>query len=341
MKKRKSTFLLTLFLLNCLYGCNSDKDSEIHEVKDVTSPTYSTEALYETTTPTEVIIIESEPEHDETETTYETEMTEPVVQESEMTEPVVQEEPQKSKIELTIDEIAFLTIGGKYGYGDERRENITNLGYDYSIISKRVDELLAGASYYIPDRNTYYFNFGYVNEKVDVYDADGNREGSLSAFQKFLISDEHVDGMTLVYFKDQTFYLKDKHIHRIGDSHLEMDISEQKVYFYLEGNLILEADIISGDPNKGTILGTNLGFTEVLRISYNVTFEGGKQSDIFILFNWDGEGFHDAGWREDWEFDDKDRYLTHGSNGCCNMRDNDVNVIEENTYMGMHVLIHK
>ena len=62
---------------------------------------------------------------------------------------------------------------------------------------------------------------------------------------------------------------------------------------------------------------------------------------MFILFNWDGEGFHDAGWREDWEFDDNTRYLTHGSNGCTNMRYEDVEVIEENSYLGMHVLVHK
>ena len=147
--------------------------------------------------------------------------------------------------------------------------------------------------------------------------------------------------MTLVYFKDQTFYLKDKHINRIADSHIELDISDQKVYFYLDGVLILEADVITGNPNKGTTPGTNLGITKVLRFSYNVTFDGGKESEIFILFNWDGEGFHDANWREDWEYEDKERYLVAGSNGCCNMKEEDVIVIEQNTYIGMPVLIHK
>ena len=109
---------------------------------------------------------------------------------------------------------------------------------------------------------------------------------------------------------------------------------------YINGELILEANVVTGHPEKGSTLGTNLGRTEVYSKSYNVTFDGGKQSDMFILFNWDGEGFHDAGWREDWEFDDNTRYLTHGSNGCTNMRYKDVEIIEENSYLGMHVLTH-
>lgn len=334
MNKRTFFIALYLFLTSCLMGCEKDENEIIQEVINVTPPLSSSDEINETTFPTEIVYIENE----YTTIPTEVEVIEPT-EEIEIIEPT--EAIEKNEIELTLDEIAFLTIGGKYGYGDTRRENITNLGYDYSVVSKRVDELLAGASYTIPDRNTYYFNFGYVNKKVDVYDEFGNREGSLSAYQKFLLSDQCVDGMTLVYFKDQTFYLKDSDIKRIGDSHIEIDISEQKVYFYLNGDLILEADVITGHPDKGTNLGTNLGITEVLRISYNVTFEGGKESDIFILFNWDGEGFHDASWREDWEFQNKERYLSAGSNGCCNMKEEDVAIIEQNTYLGMPVLIHK
>ena len=339
MNKRNNAFILALymFLSSCLTGCKNNNSEEIYEVENITVPTYIEETLDEIPSTTEFVIIEPE------ETTIPTEIIEPeeTTIPSEIVEPTYEEEFVKKEIVLTLDEIAFLTIGGKYGYGETRRQNIINLGYDYDVISKRVDELLAGASYSIPDRNTYNFNFGYVKDKVDVYDINGNREGSLSAYQKFLISDQHIDGMTLVYFKDQTFYLKDKHINRIADSHIELDISDQKVYFYLDGVLILEADVITGNPNKGTTPGTNLGITEVLRFSYNVTFDGGKESEIFILFNWDGEGFHDAGWRIDSEFDDKERYLNHGSNGCCNMKDEDVTILEENTYMGMPVLIHK
>ena len=346
MNKRKNTFLLALylFLSSCLIGCKKRPDEEIHEVIDIIPPAFIGDASEETKNDVEIIIMESEPTIEPITETTEViiEETEPIIEETtEVVEEEIDFEDDKKEIELSLDEVAFLTIGGKYGYGDERRKNITDLGYDYDVVSRRVTELMNGSSYSIPDRNTYYYNFGYVNKKVDVYDEFGNREGSLSAYQKFIISDQVVDDMTLVYFKDQVFYLKNDHIKRIGDSHLEIDISEQKVYFYMDGELINSFDVVTGHPDKGTTLGTNLGITEILRISYNVTFDGGKQSKVFILFNWDGEGFHDANWRESWEFDDKKRYLTHGSNGCCNMKEDDAFFIEENAYLGMSVLIHK
>lgn len=336
MNKQKRSFLLAfyLFLTSCLTGCSENKNDTTIEAENVTpSTSYYQESDY-TTSPTEIVIIGDETSNEivqeiETEPTEVIEITEP-------TEEII----QKKEIILSLDEVAFLTIGGKYGYGDVRRDTLTNLGYDYDVISKRVTELLNGDSYSIPDRNTYNYNFGYVKNKVDVYDSYGNREGSLSAYQKFIITDNKVEDMTLVLFRNQTFYLKNNDINKIADSHLEIDISEQKVYFYLDGELVLEANVVTGHPDKGTTHGTNLGITEVLRISYNVTFDGGKMSKVFILFNWDGEGFHDASWREEWEFNDNTRYLSAGSNGCCNMKEDDVFFIEENTYMGMPVLIH-
>jgi hypothetical protein len=164
--------------------------------------------------------------------------------------------------------------------------------------------------------------------------------GTLTQYQKVLILDEYNE-YYFVSFYDQTFYVKKDEIRKIADSHLELDISEQKVYMYIDGELILEADTITGHPNKGTTHGTNLGISQVYSKSYDVTFEGGKQSKYFILFNWDGEGFHDANWREDWEYEDKERYIIAGSNGCSNMKEEDVVVIEQNCYIGMPVLIHK
>ena len=286
--------------------------------------------------PIETII--TEPEQTETEPIIE-ETTIEEIPETTHAEETIPKETEKEL--LTLDEIALEVIGGKWGSGDTRRNALKEAGYNYEEVAQRVNEIIAGSPYEIPDRNTFNLNFAYVPKKVDVYDEFGNVEGSLSQYQKVLLTDIKVDGMTLVHFKDQTFYLKDNEYKLLSDSHIEIDISEQKVYMYINGELILEANVVTGHPDKGSTHGTNLGRTEVYAKSYNVTFDGGKRSDMFILFNWDGEGFHDAGWREDWEFDDNTRYLTHGSNGCTNMRYEDVEIIEENSYLGMHVLVHK
>lgn len=43
----------------------------------------------------------------------------------------------------SIDELAQEVIAGKWGNGQERKDRLTNAGYDYNTVQKRVNELLA------------------------------------------------------------------------------------------------------------------------------------------------------------------------------------------------------
>ena len=42
----------------------------------------------------------------------------------------------------TIDELAREVISGKWGNGEERKRRLTNAGYDYYVIQRRVNQLL-------------------------------------------------------------------------------------------------------------------------------------------------------------------------------------------------------
>ena len=42
----------------------------------------------------------------------------------------------------TIDQLAREVISGKWGNGEERKRRLTNAGYDYYVIQKRVNELI-------------------------------------------------------------------------------------------------------------------------------------------------------------------------------------------------------
>ena len=336
MNRKTKSFLLALyfFLSSSCYGCSKSNDIDIEEVVSTSEVsneellnTIGTEPIIETieTLPIEHTVIETEPIVE----------TEPIFE----TEPVIETEPAITPSK-TLDEIALEVIGNKYGYGDSRINGVISQGFDYYEVEKRVYEILAGAPYSVPDRNTYYFNFAYTFKQIPVYDSNGNVEGNLSEYQKVLIINE-TEECYFVAFNDQTFYVKKENVKFLADSFIELDISEQKLYMFIDGVLFFEADVITGHPNKGATLGTNLGVTQVYAKSYDVSFEGGKKSKYFILFNWDTEGFHDANWREDWEFEDKTRYIFAGSNGCCNMKLEDVMIIDEYSYIGMPVLCHK
>ena len=42
----------------------------------------------------------------------------------------------------TIDELAREVIAGKWGNGEERKQKLTSVGYDYAAVQKRVNELM-------------------------------------------------------------------------------------------------------------------------------------------------------------------------------------------------------
>lgn len=54
----------------------------------------------------------------------------------------VEEKPVEEKPKKSIDEIAREVINGNWGNGSERKRRLTQAGYDYSLVQKRVNELL-------------------------------------------------------------------------------------------------------------------------------------------------------------------------------------------------------
>ena len=51
-------------------------------------------------------------------------------------------ETPKTSSTKSVDEIAKEVIQGKWGNGEERKKKLTAAGYDYSVIQKKVNEIL-------------------------------------------------------------------------------------------------------------------------------------------------------------------------------------------------------
>lgn len=54
--------------------------------------------------------------------------------------------PQSAPSKKSVDELAREVIAGKWGNGSDRRIRLTQAGYDYDAVQKRVNEILTGAS---------------------------------------------------------------------------------------------------------------------------------------------------------------------------------------------------
>lgn len=102
----------------------------------------------------------------------------------------------------------------------------------------------------------------------------------------------------------------------IGDSYIEIDISSQHLWLYVDGILKLESDFVSGNESKGH--GTPSGIFGLTYKTKNATLKGpGYATPVsyWMPFNRD-IGLHDATWRN--SFGGK-IYKTSGSHGCINL----------------------
>lgn len=101
----------------------------------------------------------------------------------------------------------------------------------------------------------------------------------------------------------------------IGNTYIEVDMTEQMMYYYEEGRLVLETPVVTG--NTGRRMGTPVGVNYVYGKQKNRILRGpGYASHVNFWMPVKGNiGIHDASWRSDFG---GEIYKTGGSHGCIN-----------------------
>lgn len=144
------------------------------------------------------------------------------------------------------------------------------------------------------------------------------------------------DSWDYVSYGDKKGYVSKKYTKELGDTFVEVDISKQNLYLYVDDELYLTADVVTGRKNK---YDTRLGCNPIYAKQTDRYLKGDDYNvhvDFWLPFD-KGQGLHDASWRK--TFDDDD-YL-NGSHGCVNMKYADAKTVYENVSVGTKVLVHK
>lgn len=102
----------------------------------------------------------------------------------------------------------------------------------------------------------------------------------------------------------------------IGDSYVEINLTDQHLYLYIDGELILETDFVSGDVANGN--STPAGVFGLTYKTRNAVLRGPDyETPVSYWMPFNGNiGMHDATWRRSFG---GDIYLTNGSHGCINL----------------------
>lgn len=105
----------------------------------------------------------------------------------------------------------------------------------------------------------------------------------------------------------------------IGNTYVEVDLQNQHMYFYKNGDLVLDTDIVSGKPTTLTPPGVNyLWKKERNSILRGTNDDGSKYAepvDYWMPIDWTGVGIHDSDWQPAYG---GELWKTAGSHGCIN-----------------------
>ena len=131
----------------------------------------------------------------------------------------------------------------------------------------------------------------------------------------------------------------------VGHTFIQVNLTEQYMWYVLEGQIVLESPIVTGRPD---INSTPSGVFEVLWTESPTTLRGPMDNETrmyewetpisyWMAITWCGIGFHDATWQP---YFGGERFTYSGSRGCIEMP---LNIMSELFYMaseGTPVVIH-
>jgi len=129
----------------------------------------------------------------------------------------------------------------------------------------------------------------------------------------------------------------------LGDTYFDVDVTEQKVRLYIDGETVFTSDCVTGCRANGTL--TNIGTFKILNKLRNVVLRGdnadGSEYESPVSYwmgiNWSGEGFHDATWRRSFG---GNIWIYNGSHGCINMPLSRMPELYDLAEIGMPVVVH-
>ena len=123
----------------------------------------------------------------------------------------------------------------------------------------------------------------------------------------------------------------------IGDTYIEVDMSEQHLYYYRNGRLTLDSDVVTGNTSLGR--GTPERVCYVYFKQRNRTLHG-EDYDTFVNYwmaVYNNIGIHDANWRGRFG---GSIYKTAGSHGCVNTPISKVKELYDMVEVGTPVLLY-
>lgn len=123
----------------------------------------------------------------------------------------------------------------------------------------------------------------------------------------------------------------------IGDTYVEIDYTNQRMWFYKDGNLLVDTPVVTGNSSKNHDSPTGIFCIYDKETEAILKGEDYKTPVDFWLPFYDGVGIHDAKWRSSFG---GTIYKTGGSHGCVNTPWYKAQIIFDNISIGIPVICY-
>ncbi len=138
------------------------------------------------------------------------------------------------------------------------------------------------------------------------------------------------------------YYYKRNGIDDLCGTYIEVNLSAQHMWYYRDGILIVQSDLVSGIPDgvRDTVTGAfPLAYKQSpATLTSNEIGDSYANDVTYWMPFYEGQGLHDAPWRSEFG---GNIYLSAGSHGCINLPYDAARVLYENVEPGVAIIIYK
>lgn len=173
-------------------------------------------------------------------------------------------------------------------------------------------------------------------DPMDSYGFKLNQEGTVERIRTALLSGT---SQTVEGDFDHYGLTRDSVNEDIGNTYIEISIQRQHMWYYVDGVLQVDTDVVTGkysDPSRRTPSGV-FGVLDKLRDHTMSGSYGSSFCHYCIAFNWDGICIHDSSWRSSYG---GSIYIDSGSHGCVNTPIDKVRQIYDQVHLNTPIVIY-
>ena len=156
---------------------------------------------------------------------------------------------------------------------------------------------------------------------------------TLDIYESLRVLGEYDDWYLIMTNEHEFGFVHSDHVTELTGKTTITDISEQRSFIYNDNERLTYTPVTTGKDSTPT----DIGIFRIFYMGRNLYLNGDKDW-VFHWMNYNGEGIHDAWWRQVYG---EQNHHASGSNGCTNTPYAAVKVMYENSAKGQKVLVHK